>query len=151
MFGLALKLDAFATDSKLGMVDILTDQMDSPIAELFKETIQRTKNISNPKELPVTGWDPAERKKVSGVVRIQVKGELGKTIEWLDAKHVGDLVVLGKDDPLVFAADVVVNALHHHLSSLSIDAPLNQPSSICGWELADRVYGVRPNAIEDAI
>jgi hypothetical protein len=151
MIGLALKLDALAVDRGLGVVDLLTDQMDRPIARLFKEMIGRTRNISSPKEKIVPGWNPKVEKEVSGSIRIKVTDAHGQPIDWLDAKHLGDLVVLGKDDPLLFAADVVVNALHHHLRGLPRDAWLNQPSSINGWDLAERVYGVREDAFEDII
>jgi len=151
MTGLALKLDALAEDQGLGVIDLITDQMDRSIAELFEEMIEETATISKTKDASVPGWNPVERKKVFGTIRIEIKDKRGQPIQWLDTKHVGDVVVLGKDNPLVFAADVVVNALYHHLKSLSADAPLNAPSSIRGWELAECVYGVRVSAFEDQI
>jgi hypothetical protein len=151
MIGLALKLDALTADCGFRTVDLLTDQMDRPIAQLFQQMMARTQRVSSPEEKIVKGWDPIAQRKVSGSIRINVTDAHGQPIDWLDSKHLGGLVVLGKDDPLVFAADVVVNALHHHLGGLPSGAPLNQPSSIEGWELAERVYGVRDNAIEDLI
>jgi hypothetical protein len=151
MIGIALKLDSLTQHCGYDMADLLTDHMDRPIVQLFKDMMERTRRISNPKEQIATGWDPKERKKIGWSIRTRITDMLGQPIDWLDAKHLGDLVVLGKDDPLVFVADVVVNALHRHLSALPADAPLNAPSSINGWHLGDRVYGVLDNAIEDII
>ena len=54
-------------------------------------------------------------------------------------RFLGELRIAGKTDPLVLAADIVVNALYDHLRCLPSDAPLNSPTSIDGWELRDRV------------
>jgi hypothetical protein len=151
MIGLALKLDTFALDFGLGMVNLMTDQLDTPIVHLFERMIERTKTISKPKGHAVKGFDSEARKVVHGNIRIEIKDALGRPMSDLDSKHIGTLVVFGKDDPLVFAADVVVNALHHHLSNLPSDAPLNHPLSIVDWELGGCVYGVRDDAIEDKI
>jgi hypothetical protein len=149
MIGLAIKLDCLAIDFGLGQVDLMTDQLDRPISELFKAMMERTRTVSAPDERVVAGWDRVAKKKGEGSIRMNVVDVAGNPVEWLDSKHLGDLVVLGKDDPLVFAADVVVNALYHHLKQLPLEAPLNSPSSVAGWSLADRVYGVREDAYED--
>ena len=87
--------------------------------------------------------------------RKQVQGKITFTVPnppfELDAKHLGALDILGKVDPLVFATDTVVNALNDHLSSLAPDQRLNAPSSIAGWVLEDRVYGVMDDALEDIL
>ena len=53
----------------------------------------------------------------------------------VDATHVGSIVVAGKTDPLVFAADVVANHLWRHLKTASADAPLNDGRALKGWVL----------------
>ena len=67
----------------------------------------------------------------------------------LDVRHLARLDIVGKVDPLVFATDAVVNALNDHLTSLPADRPLNAPSSVAGWGLQDRLYGVMDGAAED--
>lgn len=151
MIGLVLKLDALASDCDIGLVDLMTDQLDKAIAKIFEEMVDRARTAGEPKEYVTSGWDRDARKKLQGSIRSSITDMAGKPLEWLKARHLGDLVVLGKDDALVFVADVVANALHHHLSKLPPDAPLNQPSSVDGWPLSDRVYGVRDDAIEDKI
>ncbi len=151
MIGLALKLDAMASDCRVGVIDLMTDQLDRPIAKIFREMMDRVRTVGDPKEHVTSGWDRDAGKKVYGMIRTSITDTAGNSLDWLGAKHLGDLVVLGKDDALVFAADVVVNALHHHLRSLPSDAPLNHPSSVAGWTLGDRVYGVRDDALEDKI
>jgi hypothetical protein len=93
-------------------------------------------------------FDLNARKPIEGMITFMVPNPPFE----VDVKHVGQLVVVGKDDPLVFAADVVVNALNDHLSSpLLNDAPLNAPLSIKNWPLEDRVWGARNDAFEDFI
>lgn len=149
MIGLALKLDCLAEDCDLHHVDLFTDQLDSKISELFETMMDRTRSISKPAARTVKGWDRATKSNVSGTISISVKDAAGNPASWLDCKRLGNLVVLGKDDPFVFAADVVVNSLHHHLRQLAPDSPLNAPGSIEQWSLGCRVYGVREDAFED--
>lgn len=149
--GLALKLDAFAQDcTKAGLhmqsIELATDTMDSAIAELLRTEIEDTRNLSKETEYVGKGWDPALKEPVEGRFTIEILSAME-----LDVKNIGDLVVIGKEEPLIFAIDVVTNALHDHLSALSSDAPLNAPSSIAGWRLGQRVYGVRENAFEDLL
>lgn len=151
MIGLVLKLDALMQDLNLGTVDLMTDQLDSQIAKLFSAMIERTQTVSQPSESTVKGFDLVKQEIVEGTIRIEVKDALGELRTDLDARHIGELTVLGKDDPLIFAADVVANALFYHLSSLQFDEPLNHPGSIKNWVLGNRVYGVREGAIENGI
>jgi hypothetical protein len=58
----------------------------------------------------------------------------------LHAAYVGDIKVVGKADPLIFAADVVTNSLWRHLSRLSADADLNDVTSVEGWPLRDITF-----------
>jgi hypothetical protein len=94
----------------------------------------------------VKGYDLSNKKKVEGKITIEVRGAPFE----LDAKRIGGFLVEGKDNPFVFAADVVANSLHHHLSKLAC-AKLNAPSSIQGWRLGHRVYGARDDALEDVL
>lgn len=153
MIGLLLKLDALAENCAIEKVDLFTDYMDSSITQSFESTMERARSIGNAKERVVKGWDPKTRTKVQGTIQLSVSAKdfVDDAEETLHAQHIGDLVVVGKDNPMVFAADVVVNGLYHHLRSLAVDAPLNHPSSIEGWFLKSRVLGVRDNAFEDHI
>jgi len=151
MIGLLLKLDALASHFGIGLVDLMTDQLDKAIAKIFNKMMARARTAGDPKERPISSWDRDAGKRLHGSIRTSITDMCGKPLDWLSAKRLGDFVVLGKDDALVFAADVVVNALHHHLDSLPPDAPLNHPSSVGTWLLSDRVYGVRDDAIEDKI
>lgn len=151
MIGLTLKLDALLTDYGYDLVDFVTDEMDRPIAKLFQSMMDHTRKMANPSGCMVRGFDPAKKERVESQFRIEVRDMLGQRIPDFNTRHIGNLVVQGKDHPLVFAADVTVNALWHHLSGLSSDAPLNHPDSIAGWTLGNRVYGTRPDALEDQI
>ena len=145
MIGLALKLDAFVEDFEGDRVDLFFDEIDKTIADLYREAINKTQNVSHA-ETVVKGWDPAIKSKVEGKIGFDASSAVR-----LDVTYVGTISVAGKNDALVLATDIVANALNNHLSNLPVGAPLNAPSSIQGWILQDRVYGVRDNAIEDII
>lgn len=143
---LALRLDAFAGDMasqayKVQQVDLLFDETD--VADRYESHIQRTREISKSTS-KVPGWDPELSKRVEGIIHTTADAPFR-----LDTAFIGGIYVVGKAHPLVLAADIVANYLAYHLRNLPPDAPLNAPSSIAGWALGDRVWGVSDDAIED--
>jgi hypothetical protein len=142
--GLTLKLDAYAMDCALKLIDLVTDEMDSPIAKKLNVRIDEMRSISY-QQTTVKAFDLTAHKSIERKITFGVRNPPFP----LDVAHLGQLIVVGKDDPLVFAADVVANALNNHLSDLKPEAPLNAPSSIEGWILSDRVWGARDGAIEE--
>jgi len=146
MIGLALRLDAFAEDAKLGAIELMTDDMDLPVLAGLRESADRTRSISSSQRV-IKAFDLNARKQVQGKIAFTVSNPPFE----LDAKHLGALDILGKVDPLVFATDTVVNALKDHLSSLVAHQLLNAPSSIAGWVLRDRVWGVMDGSLDDIL
>jgi len=144
MTGLALRLDEFAAAAGFAKIDLMTDDMDCPILEGLKKAVDRTRSISSSRTI-VKAFDINTRQQVQGKISVSVPNPPFE----LDAQHLGRVEIVGKDDPLVFATDIVVNALADHLASLPSDAPLNAPSSIAGWVLGDRVWGVAVGMAED--
>lgn len=143
---LAIRLDAFAADMAsqvhdVKQVDLLFDEID--IAERYEAVIQRTREVSK-NITTVKGWDPAQSTRVQGAISTLVDASFR-----IDTKFIGGIHVLGKEQPLILAADIVTNYLAHHLKQLPDNAPLNAPSSIDGWGLQDRVWGVMDDAVED--
>jgi len=143
---LALRLDAFAEDMAgqvhdVKQVDLLFDEID--IAERYEATIQRTREVSN-NITTVKGWDPTQSARVEGTISFKVNAPFR-----IDTRFIGGIHVVGKSHPLVLAADIVTNHLAHHLRQLSAESPLNAPSSVEGWVLRDRVWGVMEQASED--
>jgi hypothetical protein len=106
--------------------------------------VDQTRSISLSQKI-VKAYDLNKRKPVQGSITMSVKNPPFE----LDVRRVGSLKVVGKDDPLTFAIDVIVNALNDHLSALNANEPLNAPSSIAGWALEDRVRGVADGMAED--
>ena len=146
IMSLALRLDAFAADMAsqvhdVRQVDLLFDEID--IAERYEAIIQRTREVSG-STTTVKGWDPAQSTRVQGTINIQVNAPFQ-----VDTEFIGGIHVVGKEHPLILAADIVTNYLAHHLKQLPDDAPLNAPSSIDGWVLQDCVWGVMNDAGED--
>lgn len=145
---LALRLDGFTELAKDGQpdfhgVELLFDEID--VADRYEAAIERTRRISGGTTV-VHGWDPAVRQKVQGEVVTTVAAPFR-----LNTKYLGQIAVIGKRHPLVLAADIVTNHLAHHLRQLGPTAPLNAPSSVVGWALQDRVYGVQDGSLDDLI
>ena len=91
------------------------------------------------------GSSSTQSKRVEGTIAFHASAPFR-----VDTKFIGGIHVVGKAHPLVLAADIVTNHLAHHLRQLPGDAPLNAPSSVKGWVLQNRVWGVMENASEDA-
>ena len=145
IFGLALKLDAFCEDAECLQVDLLFDNIDNNIAQVYRDVIESTRNIDKSSQI-VEGWNSETKSRVQGEIFVEVNAPFP-----LNTHFLGKLCVVGKEDPLVLAADIVANSLYGHLQSLSPKAKLNSPTSISGWDLESRIYGVRDNAMEDII
>jgi hypothetical protein len=143
---LALRLDAFAEDMAgqvhaVKQVDLLFDEID--LAKRYEATIQRTREVSKSITI-VKGWDPAQSTRLEGAITFDVHAPFR-----LDTKFIGGIHVIGKAHPLILAADIVANHLAHHLGQLPPDARLTAPSSVDGWVLQDRIWGVMDRASED--
>lgn len=146
MLGLTLRIDAFGIDYSLDRIDVATDKMDMPIAMRLNEKIEQTRSVTFSQKV-VKAFNMNTRQPVAGTISFRIADPPFE----MDTKHVGDLIVVGKDDSFVFATDVVVNSLNDHLLSLAPEAKLNAPTSIRGWGLESRVLGTDDNAFEDLL
>jgi hypothetical protein len=148
IMGLTLRLDAFAEVAsrqvRLKQIDLLFDETDEELAKRYAAAIKSTRNIST-NVTKVPGWDSAQTKRVEGAIMSQVKNAPFR----IDTTYLGGVHVVGKEHPLVLAADIVANYLGHHLGELPPTAPLNSPASISGWRLEERVWGVSDDASDD--
>ena len=133
MIDLSLMIDIFMESAEMKVSDFYFDQIDASIAERYRKTIERTRHISFSKH-DVTARNLATGENEARTVEMRVPG-----IE-VDVTHVGSIVVAGKSDPLVFAADVVANHLWRHLKTASADAPLNDGRALQGWVLEPITY-----------
>lgn len=143
MVGLVLRLDDLAEESRWKCLDIHTDRVDVSVKNQLDSAIEKTESIGH-SMTQVKGFHLSAGKPVVGQIEIRVVTEMG-----INVKNIGVLKVLDHVDEMTFAADVVVNALNHHLRGLPNDAPLMAFRSIKGWEMSDRVYGVSDSAWED--
>ncbi len=57
MTGVALKLDAFASDFGIDTIDLFTDHLEPKPAKLFEKSIDSTRTITSEK---VVCWDPVQ-------------------------------------------------------------------------------------------
>jgi len=147
MIGLALKLDAFAEDFSIERVDLHTDHLDEDILRLFEASVDATRKIVGSNVEVAGKHDPS----IVNCFSMTVRNADGSDLLGINARFLGDLVLIGKHDPLIFAADVVANFLHYYLKSLDENAPLNSPASISGWRLGHLSFGHRQDAFEDLI
>ena len=145
VLGLALKLDAYCEGAGRQRIDLIFDQLDAKVAQRYDDAVNRTRNIGRSTRR-VKGCNPQTNSRIEGENSFQADAPFP-----LHTRFLGELHVAGKLDPLVLATDIVANSLYDHLMSLPASAYLNRPQSIAGWELQDRVYGARDDAIEDII
>jgi len=145
ILGLALKLDAFCEDAGRQRIDLMFDELDANVAKRHDDAVNRTRNIGRSVHR-VKGWNLLTKSPVEGTISFQADAPFS-----LHTRFLGELHVAGKQDPLVLATDTVANSLYDHLIGLPATAYLNRPQSISGWELEDRVYGARDDAIEDIL
>lgn len=129
MIDLSLLVDVFMETAEKQLSDFHFDQIDRSLAERYTRMIGHTRNISfRRREVKARNLETGEDE----VRAIELRTH---TDFPLDAIHVRKVVVAGKTDPLVFAADVTANSLWRHLKTLPVDAPLNAASSLAGWPL----------------
>ena len=121
------------------------DALDGKEAQIYRTHIERTRNIGKSTRA-VRGWNRETKSRVEA--QLSFKAHAPFT---LHTRFLGELVVAGKADPLVLAADIIANSLYNQLKSLAPTAPLNSPASIDGWILEDRVYGAMDNHIGDIL
>jgi len=148
ILSLSLRLDAFGElvedNGEPILIDLLFDKTDESVAKRYKNIVESTRHISASTST-VSGWDTIEKRKLSRNISFSVDSPSIR----VDTKYLRDIKIVGKNHPLVLAADLVANHLNHHLGQLNQNAPLNAPSSIEDWVLAERVWGVMVNASED--
>lgn len=122
-------------------LNVITDQIDSPIVETFRNDANRLLNIGIKREYKVTGFDSATRKVVNGSISIQVTDGLVSLGDFSGISY--EIGV--SDSPLTVIADVVANSVCYHLLSLQAHGPgcqLNSLEAISSHQLAALVYGV---------
>ena len=132
---LGLLMEEFAAQENHQRVDLMFDEIDASVAARHAADLNRIRTISRLSRT-VSGWDTVEQKRVEGRIDFEALADFE-----LDTRRLGQIDVIGKRDPLVFAADVVANGLWRHLKSLDVDAALNATTSLEGWSLGDRVWG----------
>jgi hypothetical protein len=135
MSTLLLMLDGFAEQEKRQRVDILFDEIDKPVADRYRDALEVTRSLTR-NHHKVAGWDTHEKQRVSGSITMAADAPFR-----LDSQFVGEIAVVGKSSPLVFAADVVANSLWRHLGTLDDAAWLNDAAAVAGWPLGDLVWG----------
>ncbi|SCY34579.1 hypothetical protein [Microvirga guangxiensis] len=134
LIDLALILDLFVEDAGFQKTDLYFDQIDAPVAKRYEELLERTKNISS-RTTEVIARNLVTRTNETATISINANAGFR-----LDVSYVGDIVVVGKADPLIFAADIVANSLWRHFSKLPGDAPLNDGTGLKGWPLDEITF-----------
>jgi hypothetical protein len=145
MINLGLMLDAFAEQEGRKRVDIKFDQTDPAVAARYEKALEITRNVSRTQDT-VKGWDPDRQEQVSRDLIINAGAPFP-----LDSRFLGEISVVGKDDPLILLADVVANSLWRHLNALPHDAKLNNVSSVAKWPLGELVWGKDHEKLFDVI
>ena len=155
--GLYAHIVAFIEERNPGLVEVVvrTDNVDAPIAKLFK---QKAEDLlyTGARTSTSTGFDTVTKTVVSQQFRFETdippELQVATTVESLSIIPVGD------EDPIVVAADVLANSLCHHFHNRPAEqlyGDLNRPSAVAthtllhvlasfkdwgGPDISDRMY-----------
>lgn len=141
MLDFAYILEVFMRAHRKQLADLHIDNVDDEVIRCYRSQLAtamsgRVRRISIPRRNLVS------RQTEEIVIETTLNADFDP-----DASHLGKIVVAGKSDPLIFAADVVANSLWRHLKQLPRANPLNSLSSIAGWRLEPNTFcDRRPNA-----
>lgn len=116
-------------------IEARTDQVDTPIAKSFRAEANRLFETS--RSSVVKGFDRRTNEVVEG--RIRFETQLPPELQIQTRVNALDLRIVGDEDPIVIAADVLANSLHHHFRSRGPDQlyqALNRPAAVAGHPLA---------------
>lgn len=133
--GVVSLLDIFARHAQLQMIKVYPDQIDDVVRRGMDASANRLRHLSKRTQL-VTGFNIVTRS-------VETLGQITASLDLpqVDVAYVEMLnEPLGKEHPLVFAADVVANGINHFLRNKAPDANLNSCEDIAGWQLAHRVF-----------
>jgi len=128
---------AFIEERAPGEVEIeaRTDRVDTPIAKSFRAEAERLLEPS--RSSVVTGFDPETRQVVKRELHFHT--EFPPELQVTTQVKSLDLRIVGDDDPIVVAADVLANSLYHHFRGRGADQlykELNRPEAVKGHPLA---------------
>lgn len=117
-------------------IEARTDRVDTPIAKSFRQEAERLLDTT-PRSSTVSSYDKVENK----VVKRQVTFET----HWPESLRITtnvvalDLRTVSDADPIVVAADVLANSIHHHFRQRDANAmyeDLNRPDAVQGHPLS---------------
>lgn len=145
MINLALMVDEFVETRGRQLADIYFDEIDESVANRYRKAISRTQNIERSGKI-VKARNRVTGQRSAGKIEVNVESSIN-----LNARHLGEVKIIGKNDPLVFATDVVTNSLWRHLDNLPPGTPLNERASVAGWEIPELTWVAPANSIFDKI
>jgi hypothetical protein len=120
-------------------IDIVTDNVDKSILNLFKKSIDERMAITSHKSIKITTYDAEEKRTIENNLNVKFSGDCIKRLDGLLNK-IKIVVNIDNANPLVIAADVIANSLSHHLKKkikLSPCIKLNSSEAIDDYEIAD--------------
>lgn len=131
--GVVSVIDILAGSAGCGHVALYSDTIDATVLADMEAAADRLRRLSR-RETEIRGFDKAAKLRLAGKISFSVD------LPGIDVSRVGRLEPLGKSSALVFASDVVCNALLHHLEGLPRNLPLNTMRSVEGFALERQVF-----------
>ena len=120
-------------------VALYSDEIDDAVLAIMERDADRLRNVSE-REVNVRGYDKAKK------TPLHAKIKFTADVPGIDVTRVGTITKLGKSSSLVFATDVIVNSLYHHLQRLPVGTSFNIKKTVEGWALADQVFAPEDEA-----
>lgn len=131
--GLISTIDVMAESFGCQHVALYADEIDVGVLKAMEADANALRQLSR-RTVELPGYDKQQGKPLKRSITFSCD------MPGLDVEHVGTITKLGKSSSVVFAIDVIANALWRHLGKHPVGTSLNVWKSVQGWELEDLVF-----------
>lgn len=131
--GLVSTIDVMAEAFGYKHIALYADEIDKGVLKAMEADAEDLRRLSQ-HEVDLPAYDKLQGKKLKRTITFSAD------LPGLDVTRVGTITKLGKSSSVVFAIDVIANALFHHLGKHPIGTSFNILKSLDGWELQDLVF-----------
>lgn len=131
--GLISTIDVMAESFGCQHVALYADEIDEGVLKAMEADADELRHLSR-RVVELPGYDKQQKQPLKRSI------VFSSDMPGLDVTRVGTITMLGKSSSVVFAIDVIANALLHHLGKHPVGTSLNIRKSVEGWELEDVVF-----------
>lgn len=135
------------------IINIVTDNVDKSILNLFRQSIDERIKITSLQTIKNTAYNLDEKRNIENSLVVEFTGDGIESIDRILNK-IKMNVKIDNTNTLVIMADVIANSLSYHLKEKmqsNSHLKLNSPEAIAGYELADCFIFIDSNDFYDNV